>query len=56
MKPNPKLPTKAEITGIPKQPLYTHRVITCSKCNQPGGTLVKVGDNYIHKSGSGCNT
>ncbi len=46
--------TIVESGGIQKSK-PTHKLIACSKCNQPGGTLIKIGDSYIHQKGSGCN-
>ncbi|KKN75175.1 hypothetical protein LCGC14_0383340 [marine sediment metagenome] len=53
---NPPPLTLKETTKIDRQPLYTHRIVTCIKCNQSGGILIKVGDNeYVHQNQSGCN-
>lgn len=50
--------TLTETTKIPKQRQETRQVV-CSKCNQPGGTLVRIetreGNYYIHQRGHGCN-
>ncbi len=44
--------TKAEISGIPKPP--KGRQVVCSKCNKPGGTLLKIDDHYEHQNKTLC--